>query len=329
MEEIFRYLGDNNDLWGECSLTNNPQIHVSEISSDATSSQEICVHKIISRESLEEWLKDGTKRPCSKKSCKTGSSLLFRIVWIEHTDRRCDDIDSTSLDQIVTAFNLELATRYYGTAFAGVTAFPPKTKSATEHRSYSFSYHPKLALLWSHDTTSHLTQAICFAGRAQISKFRQMLEVKWRLVDQEMMIAFLCSLLLSGEVDFHQSAIKQEVREVEVRTGYHRWTSRQESPASGDLAALSAKMSGCGTKMASCARKVKVVQEMNEFILEQLQEQQRRQGNLGPPLESHRLLENNIKLVQRRAKMQRLDTEFFQNRISIQITAVRYSLQQP
>ena len=335
MEDLFRHLNDRNQLWGQFSLTERNIIDVSEISRCPSTGLQATVHRTIASDDLDQWLRDGTTRTTAGQR-----SSVFRMVWVEHSpaDRR-DNIDADSLQRIIDAFGLNLAKGYYSTAFAGAASLPPCQVLNTEIRSYSFSYHPKFAIIWSRHVTANLTQGVCFASQPQISNFRQLLDIKWQLTDQEMMVAFLCSVLLSSEIDRDQNLVKQEVREVEVRTGYHRWASRNEQAASGDLTVLSAKMSGCATKMASCSRKIKVVQELNEFIVEQLQKLRHSQpvspsdAGAGSQMSSNhvsdqsskRLLEDNVSLIQKRAKLQQIDTDFFQSRITIQLNAVRHS----
>src|SRR5262249_6890804 len=127
-----------------------------------------------------------------------------------------------------------------------------------------------------------------------------------------------------------QDSIKQQVREVEVRTGYHRWSGRHERAAPGDLASLSAIMSGCATKMASVSRKTRGVKEMQKFVLDQVEQpvvDWKGDADEGRRRETGKvMLRDCVALLQRRARMQEVDTDFFQHRIKIQLTAVRVIL---
>jgi hypothetical protein len=129
------------------------------------------------------------------------------------------------------------------------------------------------------------------------------------------------------------ASIEQNFREVEVRTGHHQWSSRRENSATGDLSALLGAVGGWETKMASNLRKMKVIQDLTEFILEYLEVDARLQSTMdtetlgthyqsGCANEPRRLLENSVRLVQKRAKMQRIDIEFFEVRIKTQLNAV-------
>ena len=341
MEDLFRHLNEKNQLWGSCTFADREFIDVSEIWGNPSLDSQASAHRKIPRDDLNTWLNE------EENKIRAGVKLssVLRMVWVERKispSERRDFIDQDSLQRILDAFNLNLANGYYSTTFAGVAALPPHQVTNTEIRSYSFSYHPKLAVIWSQDVAAKLTQGICFGGPAQISAFSQLLDSKWQFTNQAMMIAFLCSLLLSSEIDRDKTLIKQEVREVEIRTGYHRWAPRDERHATGDLAALSAKMSGCATKIASCDRKIKVVLELSEFITQQLREPPPQLGSAsdagdGDLVQSHhasyhsskRVLEDSISLVQKRANMQQIDTEFFQSRITIQLSAVRLCFSHP
>ena len=320
MDELFRHLGRVEQAWGKDMFTDREEIDICEVWEEGPNNTPRTQSHIIPQEQLSGWL---------------GRTPACRMVWVNRdAAERRNDIATPLLYQILDAFHLKSAYSYHSTAFAGAASLPPQRVSTGDIRSYSFCCHSKIILLWSRDATKNCTQGMFFAGKAQISAFQELLSVCWPFMEHEMMPAFLCSTLLSSEINATQNAVKQEVRETEVRTGYHRWSSRREQRASGDLSALSAKMSGCASKYASVKRKIEVVQDLNEFMLEEtsnlrVKSPDGTSGARGDGLELNergRALENHITLMQRRTKMQKVDAEFFEQRVKVQLNAVRSPL---
>jgi len=326
--DTVRYLNAKNQLWAKTSFGSCNDIPVSEIwyRGEARSQTE---HRTIHRKSIRGWLANDYNSVTTK--AQMPGLLVAKIVWINKDFAKNQFLPTADiLYEILLAFGLNSAYTYSRTAFAGIASIPCHDADTAEIlHAYSFCYHPKLTLIWSRHKTTNLIQAVCFSGEEQMSQFKQILDCGWQFADQDMMLAFLCSLLLSTEVDLTECAIKDEVRGVEARTGYHRWENRREHPAEGDLADLSAKISGCATKMASCTRKLKVIRELNSFIVDQIQDKPVVHSLLVPispgissSTTSKILLLENVKLVESRVTMQNIDTEFFLNRIESQLRAV-------
>ena len=316
MDELFRHLGHTEQTWGHDVFTDREEIDVCEVDQDARTNTRKTQYQTISKDGLPGWL---------------GHNVVCRMVWVSRDAAELrNDIATPVLFQLLDAFGLKSAYSYYSTAFAGAASLPPQRTASGNIRSYSFCYHPKIILLWSRNASQNCIQGICFAGKAQITAFQELLNVRWPFLEHDMMPAFLCSVLLSSEVNTTQNAVKQEVRETEVRTGFHRWSGRREQRASGDLSALSAKMSGCASKYASVARKMQVVEDLNEFILEQISDLRDSLSGVGPATQSGvrklnehgRALEKHVQLMQRRVKMQQVDVEFFEQRVTVQLNAV-------
>ncbi|KAI9665064.1 MAG: hypothetical protein M1821_006512 [Bathelium mastoideum] len=317
MDDLFQHLGQAEQTWGHDLFTDREDIDVCEVRKDTQRNAQMTSFEFVPRKKVSDWL----DRP----------PPICRMVLVDRNAAELrNDISVTSLYQVLKAFGLDSAYSYYSTVFAGAAALPPQQNSTCSIQSYSFCCHPKIILLWSRNETQNCIQGICFAGRAQLSAFQELLSVHWPFMEHDMIPAFLCSVLLSSEINSTQNAIKQEVRETEVRTGFHRWSGRREQGASGDLSALSAKMSGCASKYASVLRKVQVIQDLNEFIVEQilylremhpgsLPGAQGEDRNLN---EAGRALEKHVTFMRRRAKMQEVDAKFFEQRISIQLNAL-------
>ena len=65
---------------------------------------------------------------------------------------------------------------------------------------------------------------------------------------------------------YHED-VKKQVRKIEVRTGHHSFRSRSDRPATEDLFTLAARMSGCTLKLASATRKLGIIEQLNQFVL--------------------------------------------------------------
>jgi hypothetical protein len=131
--------------------------------------------------------------------------------------------------------------------------------------------------------------------------------------------------MMSQEVHSMQNSIKVDVREVEVRTGYHRFASRRERPAIGELGELSARMSGCETKLASVTRKVKTLEELCGFMsrnshTDKQQLSQRPSNRVD--ISGDEILDHSVGLLQGRLRMQAADNDYVMQRVRIQIKAV-------
>ncbi|RYN47120.1 hypothetical protein AA0114_g7923 [Alternaria tenuissima] len=176
--------------------------------------------------------------------------------------------------------------------------------------------HPKLAVTWSHDAELGVTSVICVADRCKLDIMQEMMEQEFvqNLAHHEMTPALMSALMSSKEIDAEVGEVKKLVREVEVRTGYHEWTGRAEDSARGDLVGLSARMSGCGTRVESNARKLGVVAEFGQFIHNHLEDERDFRSK-------EELLALNC-LIEQRTAMQVLDLKYTLSRIRTQKEAL-------
>jgi len=146
--------------------------------------------------------------------------------------------------------------------------------------------------------------------------------------------------MLAHSLDNTLEDIKTAVREVEARTGHHRFASRRQTqPAAGELGSLSAQMSGCAAKLANGTRKMKVVEAINEFIRQHncwKHEDTVEKGDAyvadfktstfrGP---GHNFSASHLDILQHRVQMQAVDTAYVQQRVQIQIAALFHLIAQ-
>ena len=322
MDDLITFLNRTNNVWFEYGSTSRSNLDVSELQYHVEDTDHKLTHQVVRQNEAERWAKSTHAERLSDQQ-QQGS---LRVVWIRHnSSEKVDDISVESLNHVLDAFELGSAYQYSRTAFAGAAAFPRDASSSMQ--TFATGTHPKLVVLWSHASDTKDTKAIFFASQTCIEQLKEVLSTRWSFAMEPLFPAFICALNLGREIDDDQSKIKQEIREVEVRTGYHRWAGRVERPATGDLAVLSAKMSGCATKMASVTRKTRFVQHLHKFILSNLpapdvsqQHTAARQRVLD--------LQSATALLSSRAEMQTVDTDFIQHRISVQLTALQHLIQQ-
>ena len=262
MEQIFIQLGQIK-LWTLYPPQTPPKgIEVTEIRHEDEKGKD----NTIAPEELDAWLAD--ERPEGNPA----TTVVFRAVWVQLDLKTSQHyIRTPDLRKITTAFGLALAHDFFTSSFAGVFALPPQTTPSGIRCPFSFSYHPKLALLWSHLPAEGLTRAVFLGAPPQIKSLRGLAGTNWGPLSRHPMFpAFLVAFLLGLEADATLNAIKPGVREVEVRTRHHCFANRYENPAVGEGADLSARMSGSATKLAAAARKMAVLDGLCDFMETQI-----------------------------------------------------------
>ena len=316
MEQIYAQLSRRR-LWEEYQTSTTENISVSEVWHEDSSRREVIVHRTITISTIASWLRDTTKRTPEGLSCSA------KFAWVQSDETRIRrDIQSTALHKLLYEFGLQKADEFYASAFAGSFVLPVQPSAAQHIRCYCFSYHPKLAVIWSQDCNANVIQGVVFATAPQIFALRELLGAEWRLSTHEMMPAFIVSFMLSSEIDQIHIKIKKCVREVEVRTGYHQFTNRREEAAADTLGELSAKMSGHAAKLASTTRKMRALSDLHEFILEHTNENKIASEDAMLESNSAEVLRSHITLMQKRLKMQMLDNDYILERVGVQRSAV-------
>ncbi|KAK1765327.1 hypothetical protein QBC33DRAFT_612626 [Phialemonium atrogriseum] len=322
MDDIHRHFGSHS-LWEKYDVAKSPSFDVTELwsSHDGSDSLE-AEHRTLSSADLHNWLDE-----LPHKSFHGEAHVrTARLLWVGENPKTWRWGPSTKdLEHILDTWKLQHAVDYARSCFAGVSALPPQDGA----RCFTVTYHPKLAFAWSYtvsDGRPHM-QGVIFAGAEQRGELLDSLECRWSaaLAGQPMFPALLCSLVLAGEFDATAAAIKSDVREVEVRTGHHRFSHRQERPAGGELGDLSAKMSGCAAKLANGTRKLKVVEALNEFMLGHSRGGAR--GDDGG-VDAGEMLSHHVRLMKHRLQMQLVDNEYVQQRVQVQIAALFHLIAQ-
>lgn len=334
MDNIYMALSTHR-VWDTYGSSNAITFHITELRLSHSTGTVKTQHSTVSVSNLSAWLND--------PDCQTENingevhSTFFRLVWVERNNETMQmDLPHWAFSTILDAFDLQLANQYCASHFTGITEIP--RRSSTAQRCFAFSYHPKLAIIWSHmsrpppSTIQFSTNAIVLSTGSQIAAMKSLFNTPWEsIVASHAMFPFLlCSLMLSQEVHNTQNSIKVDVREVEVRTGYHRFASRREQPATGELGELSARMSGCETKLASVTRKVKTLEELCGFMsrnshTDKQQLLQRYSGGVPSnrvDISEDEILNHSVDLLQGRLRMQAADNDYVMQRVRIQIRAV-------
>ena len=363
MEDLHNHFG-HRQLWEKWDVSKAATFRITEIWGHDDMPVSAVESRPIQALSLDNWLEEP-----SQKYILTGQhTRILRLVWVgldpesSHASRRSPS--TRELQQLLDRWDLQEGYDYALSCFAGVSSLPPRQDA----RIFTATYHPKLAVAWSHrivDGGRPETRAVVFAEGEERAELLRVLQSKWSpsLVGHAMFPAFLCSLMLSQELDTTLEDIKEVVRNVEARTGHHRFsTRRQTRPAAGELGSLSAEMSGCSAKLANGTRKLKVVETLNAFMLQHAgggadapsgrpdeEKKNIKDGNQPrayvtqdifrsrPESTSHhhrpepspsKILTHHLGLLRDRAEMQSVDSAYVQQRVQVQIAALFHLIAQ-
>ncbi len=343
MHDLYRHYG-NRSLWDKYEIPKCPVVEVTEIWVEEDRVLPAKVEtKTLTSTSVESWLEE------SSRGCSLGGDYTrtARILWVGKDRDTLRVSPSTQvLERLTEAWKLREALDYARCCFAGVSAVE---SDDGDTQIFTAAYHPKLAAAWSHaaspsDPTPQ-THAIIFAEGEERAELHRVLDSQWSTanVGHPMFLALLCSLTLAHGLDKTSEEIKAAVREVEARTGHHRFASRhQTQPAAGELGHLSAQMSGCAAKLANGNRKIQVIKAINDFISQQATQRPRvskprkkseiyiADHSREPPILPARepFLASQLDLLRHRVEMQAVDTAFVQQRVHIQIAALFHLIAQ-
>ncbi|KAK4150228.1 hypothetical protein C8A00DRAFT_18210 [Chaetomidium leptoderma] len=320
-------------VWEKYEVAQCPVVDVTEIWVEETGTlpcaNAIVESKSVSSPGIDSWLEE----PPSQYFAGEAYTRSVRIVWVGQDGGKKRVGPSTkALERLTEAWELGDALNYARGCFAGVSTPVPDGDT----QIFTVAYHPKLAAAWSHTelpNTTTQTHVIIFAEGEERAELRRVLGSQWSSSSTKhpMFPALLCSLMLAHGLDSTLEDIKAAVREVEARTGHHRFASRhQTQPAAGELGNLSAQMSGCAAKLANGTRKMKVVEAINDFISQHVVSRQKPAGDI--PQATHAAGEPfstpHFDLVRHRAQMQGVDTAYVQQRVQIQIAALFHLIAQ-
>lgn len=269
MEELIDHLHDHAQVWETTNPEEADLIEVSEIWESIDHAGESSVEQTkIEAYRLKQWL--NTTRPDPRNPFPFRSQCSLRIVWVRIArDDKVHYVSKDQIDTVVDAFKLHLAYKYYGTSGAGATEIS-RSHGSRIPSQYTFSYRPKLAAIWAREADSNTTQAIFFTVEDYIKSFKLLLKRKWRMLDQEMFIPFLCSAMIGLQVDKLSNKINEDIRGIENKTGVHGWKSKDRKVAPNDLETQFQWVGVMSTKTASALRKIRIITKLNHFALERL-----------------------------------------------------------
>lgn len=309
-------VGQRNKIWEPLQTPAIETLEVSEIWQSGAQPKTLrTVHRTISQSGISKWLLETRSEGLNSRD----NGCFLRIVWVmRRMKQRIDDVAPAAIAEVTKAFDLELAQEYTASCNRGVGNLPETTRGT---RSYFFCNGRKIVLSWSQERNSMTKNVICTADESKIRLMRESLDCGFVQIQapHEMVPGLVGAILLSSEIDTALNALKQKVREVEARTGYHEWQTRNESAALGDLESLSAKMSGCETRTAALIRKIEMLRQLTAFLAEQLARTRDDGGHDGTIQQQ---FECNLGTLDCRANMQHLDANVFAVRTKTQLTAV-------
>lgn len=345
MHDLYRHYGTRS-VWEKYDVPKCPVVEVTElwVGEDGNESAAVLETKTVNSLDIDSWFEEPRRR-----FFPTGAYMrAVRLLWVgeERITGRASPSTNT-LEKLSEEWGLQEGLDYARGCFAGASA----VESDGDKQVFTVAYHPKLLAVWRHtaDNSSDSipqTQAIIFAEGEERAELRRILDSKWAAssVRHPIFPALLCSLVLAHGLDNTLEDIKAAVREVEARTGHHRFASRRQTqPAAGELGSLSAQMSGCAAKLANGTRKMKVVEAVNEFISQHNfwrppNAPNQEQGNIflthtdtracptGDPGDGFST--SHLNLLRHRVQMQAVDAAYVQQRVQIQIAALFHLIAQ-
>lgn len=341
MHDLYGHYGSRS-FWEQYKVLQSPMADVTEIwvGDDGAHSPAIVETKTISSFDIDNWIEE----PPHQFLSGGAYTRSVRLLWAGQNRVTARMSPSSEvLERLTGAWGLDEAVDYARGCFAGVSAL-----GEGDSRVFTVTYHPKLIMAWSHIVSNSgltpQTRVIIFAEGEERTELHRILSSKWSASSAQhpMFPALLCGLTLAHGLDSTLEDIKAAVREVEARTGHHRFASRhQTQPAAGELGSLSAQMSGCAAKLANGTRKMKVVEAINDFIslhaVTRRTKLEKQEGlyvappNTDPPAKKtsgEYFSPSHLRLLQHRVQMQAVDTAYVQQRVQIQIAALFHLIAQ-
>lgn len=252
----------------------------------------------------------------------------LQIVWIHRlVQARKFDVSEEIFAYLHDHLGHDLARNAGFTALAGVSTVSNKSASLT---TGFVNFLPKFSMTWAINTQYSRQTIICLVEEPKRRVLEDLFRQAFiqRLCDNPALSTLITSILFSMEIDDVQERVKQDVRQVEVRTGHHDWKSRGEAPALGDMIGLAARMSGCSTRIESSLRKQRARTDFVRRIMEQcsLISQNSTSSALVKQIEEVQAI---TKVLDDWARAQLIDTEFVKARVQVQLDAVSSALTVP
>ncbi|CAG9971133.1 unnamed protein product [Clonostachys byssicola] len=306
--------------------------------------------QVLQMDNLDVWLKG----PPNKKDYNGIQwTRLYQMVIASDDGKKIPrSSPEKCLSALLSHSQLQFAFDFAMSYPAGISALPFQAAGGDEVHTYTLANHPKLAFLWKHviprapecygttfkneeaDITELVsvkpggyTFGIVFVDSKEYENLSKLIHRQWstNLVSHPMFSAFISSLHLNFRIDKIHQHIKTETRRVEARTGHHCFNSLQQFPAPGDLRELLATMSGFATKLAGTSRKMEFLREVYQFIHTQMDSKyDGHKSNLIEGEERRDCMDmgQQVKLMQHRLAMQRLESDFILARVEVQMNAM-------
>lgn len=324
MDSLYELISSKYRVWDPCEFQDTDTIDVTEIWVHSTTQRKITRHRKVPSHDVDAWLIHNLETIDDQDF-----SIVLRIVWvkIQHVEK-IKHIALKTQDRILSGFGIQLAHDWNWTCFAGLKRFAETEGPHGRSSSYAICNHPKMATAWSHNSSIGLTQGIHFAAPGQIGELQSLVQSLMNIANHPMLPSLVFGTSLSALVEEENKKIKEKVRAVEVRTQFHSWASRNESPAQGDYMSLSAMTTGAKTRLANSCRRATILHELCDFIRGGLPDSSKssshRLGQAGSDTET-KLIEEYTNLLEKRTILQEADVKFFQHRADVQLVSVSHN----
>lgn len=195
------------------------------------------------------------KRPVPRIIHMDDALPILSVVWIARaSDWWSLDVPRNGLDDILNAFNLDLAFKYGYFGNQGMRYVHDLTSKKGQNlvctcRTLS------MGMTWNYDLKNGTAFAVCWSDPFLIPVMKHSLNSIRQLAQYALFPAFLVATALLRELKENIYRIIDEMERIEIRTRHRDYAKRDwASAARGDYAALSEQLSGFATRLAILER---------------------------------------------------------------------------
>lgn len=266
---------------------------------------------------------DGLEQKIDYESTQK-KDFLFRMVCIRllwSPNEYCMEMQAEQFAQLIDVLGLR---RTYDFAHTNPSTFdivPLQEEDMFADFECSAFISRFLGLYFRHQSFKS-TQGVIWCNERMLNYFETAAQDMMDLAQHPLYALLATIVSLASHVDHTSTRIHSEIRKVEQRTGHHDWEALTVAAAQGSLAAVSARVSGNATSLASARRMVKLLCEMLALV-KQSSESANTQAS-PPSSTSHYHIEPTyFTILSRRFQNMLIQLDLLEARVNIQLTAVR------
>lgn len=312
MSSLYSYLGQKSphDNWTYSHRSSFRLIEPWEHTSNGTTHR-ACEAKELDSSASEAWLSASDH---DSPSGSGTSRLLLEMIWVPRDPKQqVFDISENVFNQIHHKLGHNPVCHTCTSSMTDTGSLRAETQGSAQDY---LVFRKKISMAWSRCKSSARTSIVCAADDRRQKVLEDLLDEEFvqRIGGLATLPALLGAIVASLDIDACLEKVKQQVQEVEVRTGHHDWQSRASKPALGDLIKLAASMSACETRISSNIPRQSTIEDIIKLVND---------GCRGPGVDaSCGDLSNITQTLSARVTAQRRTSEYFRARVQTQLAAV-------